>query len=94
MADRPLPGWPRGLSAPLAAAYIGLSVSQLLVLESEGEFKATWLTKGRKVYLREQLDSFLDRKDGRGNAASDPADDVPDWQKALMADGQGDASVR
>jgi hypothetical protein len=61
---RPLPDWPRGLTEELAAAYIGLSKVSLRNLEKGGEFSAVWLTIGRKVYLRDHLDAFLDRKAG------------------------------
>jgi predicted DNA-binding transcriptional regulator AlpA len=67
-AERPpgLPGWPRGLSVELAAAYVGLSVSTLRKLEKEGEFPSpTWITSWRCVWLRDSLDAWLDRKDGR-----------------------------
>ncbi len=56
-----LPGWPRGMAAPMAAAYCGVSES---LLEAQG-IKATWLSPGRKVYLREHLDAWLDDKDGK-----------------------------
>ena len=94
MAQRPLPDWPRGMPEWMAAKYIGLSISSLHTLVDDGEIVATWVTSGRKVYLRERLDAFLDRRDRAGNADPTPADDVPDWQRALMADGQGDAAVR
>jgi excisionase family DNA binding protein len=94
MADRPRPGWPpRGMPAPEAAYYIGLSVSTLHTLVERGELAPTRLTTGRQVYLREDLDAFLDRKKGKPDAG--PADDgVPDWQKALDALGQDYAPVR
>lgn len=37
-SDRPLPGWPRGLAEPLAAAYVGLSVSTVRSLRERGDF--------------------------------------------------------
>ena len=52
LKDNGLSGWPRGLRMDLAAAYIRLSVSELLVLEAAGEFSAFWLTRGRKIYLQ------------------------------------------
>jgi hypothetical protein len=52
-------GWPRGMREPVAAEYIGLSVSSL-----RAEVGA-----GRKVYLREDLDSYLDAKARRAPPA-------------------------
>jgi predicted DNA-binding transcriptional regulator AlpA len=47
-AERPLPGWPRGLREDLAAEYIGLSVSSIRTLRHRGQFPAPIpLTKGR-----------------------------------------------
>jgi predicted DNA-binding transcriptional regulator AlpA len=61
-----LPGWPRGMSVELAAAYVGLSVSTVYRLVGESDFaKKRWLTAGRAVFFREDLDAWLDRKAGR-----------------------------
>lgn len=61
-----LPGWPRGLKEELAAAYVGLSASSVRSLVASGDFPAAvQLTTGRKVYLRDDLDRYLDRKAGR-----------------------------
>jgi hypothetical protein len=65
-AVRAMPDWPRGMAAPLAAAYCGISES---LLERQG-IKATRISAGRKVYLREHLDAWLDAKDGRAPAAA------------------------
>lgn len=56
-ADR----WPRGMREADAAEYVGLSVSTL----RKAGVKPVQLTPGRVVYLREDLDSFLDRAAGR-----------------------------
>jgi predicted DNA-binding transcriptional regulator AlpA len=66
-ASRVLPGWPRGLREDFAASYVGLSVSTIRTLRGRGEFPSPVpLTKGRMVYLREDLDGWLDRRAGRG----------------------------
>jgi predicted DNA-binding transcriptional regulator AlpA len=66
MSERRLPDWPRGLHENLAAAYVGLSPSTIRVLRELGEFPApVSLTKGRQVWLREQLDEWLDKKAGK-----------------------------
>lgn len=89
MPDRPLPSWPRGLPEDLAAAYVGLSVSTFRTQVTAGDAPAaTWLTPGRKVWLREHLDAWLDRK--AGTAA--PSSPVNEWD-ALCADGQRHAAV-
>lgn len=74
-SDRPLPGWPRGLREDLAAAYVGLSQSAVHALRTRGEFPApVSLTPGRIVFLRDDLDAWLDRKAGRGG--------VEEWPEA------------
>lgn len=57
------PNWPRGLSAELAATYVGLSKSGFLADDTIPA--AIQLTKGRKVWLREDLDAWLDAKAGK-----------------------------
>jgi prophage regulatory protein len=74
-AERPLPGWPRGLREDLAAEYIGLSVSSIRTLRHRGQFPAPIpLTKGRLIFLRDDLDAWLDRKAGRLLVTADAAD--------------------
>ena len=53
----------------LAAAYVGLSLSTVRYLSGRGDFRTPIaLTKGRLVWLREDLDGWLDRKAGRASA--------------------------
>lgn len=78
MGDVRLPYWPRGLSEPLAAAYVGLSESTFRA-QVIPEVKPVALTKGRQVWLREDLDAWLDRKAGRGQ----PSDSGSEWMAAL-----------
>lgn len=64
------PGWPRGMREELAAEYVGLSVSSIRVARTRRDFpEPVTLTPGRIVYLREDLDAYLDRKAGRVAAA-------------------------
>ncbi len=58
--------WPRGMRAATAADYVGVSVSTLRAIVRKGGLKPIRLTPGRIVYLREDLDSYLDRAAGRG----------------------------
>jgi hypothetical protein len=60
------PDWPRGMSEGLAAAYVGISVSSLRTEVLAGRAPAAvWITKGRKIWLREDLDAWLNRAAGR-----------------------------
>lgn len=62
MAERPLPGWPRGLREDLAAAYVGISVNGLRAKVEAGEIQPPRRhSSGRIVYLRDSLDAYLDR---------------------------------
>jgi predicted DNA-binding transcriptional regulator AlpA len=68
VADRRLPDWPRGMREALAAEYVGLSFSTFRREWSEGRApRPVHLTPGRQVWLREDLDRWLDRKAGRLN---------------------------
>jgi predicted DNA-binding transcriptional regulator AlpA len=68
----PLPGWPRGLREPLAAAYVGLSASTIRAEYAAGRFPApVALTVGRQVWLRDDLDLWLDAKAGRAPAVTE-----------------------
>lgn len=49
MGDLRLPYWPRGLSEPLAAAYVGLSESTFRA-QVIPEVRPVALTKGRQVW--------------------------------------------
>lgn len=72
------PYWPRGLREDLAAQYVGLSVSSIRSLRQRGEFPSPIpLTKGRLVFLRDDLDAWLDKKAGRSGASHDV-----DWPDA------------
>ena len=85
MADSaPLPGWPRGLREELAAAYVGLSVGTFRAQVAAGEAPdAIRLTAGRKVWLRDDLDRYLDRKAGHVAVAGEA---VNPWM-AVIANG-------
>ena len=66
MLDR----WPRGMREELAAEYVGLSPSSVRAALARRDFPApVQLTPGRIVWLRDDLDSWLDRKAGRAPAA-------------------------
>ena len=79
MPDRPtLPGWPRGMRAALAAAYVGVSVSTLNRLCQAGDFPASvQITPRAAVWLIEDLDAWLDRRAGRV-----PESDGSEWMTA------------
>jgi predicted DNA-binding transcriptional regulator AlpA len=78
-----LPGWPRGLREDMAAAYVGLSVSTIRAERAAGRFPdPVPLTAGRHVYLREDLDSYLDTKAGR-TAPSMNGQETNPWDTAV-----------
>ncbi len=75
-----LPGWPRGLGEELAAAYIGLSVTAFRTeVAAKRAPQPFWLTRGRKAWLKDALDEYLDRLAGQTSPA---AQDDP-WQRAI-----------
>lgn len=70
---RRLPDWPRGMREPLAAEYVGLSFSTFRREWTESRAPGpVLLTRGRQVWLREDLDRWLDRKAGRLDDSSPP----------------------
>lgn len=81
MAMKPkLPEWPRGLNVDYAAAYVGLSRSTWESLVRHGTApSAIRLTVGRRVWLREDLDGWLDKQAGRSNDNAEPND----WLSSL-----------
>jgi predicted DNA-binding transcriptional regulator AlpA len=66
----PLPDWPRGMPAPMAAHYVGLSESTLRNEMNAGRFpKAVRVSVARVVWLKEDLDAWLDEKAGRSKGS-------------------------
>lgn len=89
------PGWPRGMSEEMAAAYIGLSPSILRRESDSGKGpKRHAITSGRNIYLREELDGYLDRIAGKASpSATNSFAHIPydDWDDAH--DGTGGAAI-
>lgn len=74
---RAIPAWPRALCEGWAAVYVGqLSVSAFRTEVGAGRIPAAvQITSGRKAWLIEDLDAYLDGKAGKRSA---PADALPD----------------
>jgi hypothetical protein len=62
MNEARLPGWPRGLSDALAAAYVGLGQTMFREAMASAGIKPTWLTKRRRVWDIRALDAWLDAR--------------------------------
>jgi predicted DNA-binding transcriptional regulator AlpA len=61
LAPADLPGWPRALRAPLAAAYLGgICLTTLHGLVAAGRLPPPVKLGGIAVWLREDLDAALD----------------------------------
>jgi hypothetical protein len=86
-----IPGWPRALSENLAAVYVGqLSNGTFRAEVDAGRIPAAvQLTAGRKAWLIEDLDAYLD---GKARKRSDHARKVPpeslvaEWDMACDGD--------
>lgn len=76
--ERVFPGLPRGMPEWMAAEYVGASIS-LFRRTVASQVAAVWIGERRKVWLRDDLDAWLDRRAGRSLSE---ADDNP-W---LVAD--------
>jgi hypothetical protein len=87
---RNIPDWPRALCEDWAAACVGqLSVSAFRTEVGAGRMPAAvQITSGRKAWLIEDLDAYLDGEAGKRSA---PADTLPDnlvaeWDMACDGD--------
>lgn len=80
MPDGALPFTPRALRAELAALYVGVSESWWLAAVRAGDAPAAiYLTTRIPVWLREDLDAWLDARAGRiAASAPNPWDAPPD----------------
>lgn len=74
--------WPRGMRAEVAAEYVGLSESTFLREVAAGRAPApVEITAGRRVWLRDQLDGWLERLAGVAVApAVDLSKALDEWQ--------------
>lgn len=77
MADAALPYWPRALRVDLAAAYVGLGETTFREIVAP-EVPSVRLTEKRIVWLRDDLDRWLDRRAGRG---ATPGRDPNPWDE-------------
>lgn len=57
-----IPGWPRGLSREMAAAYVGLSVTTFLDGVRRNEWPAPMAIGRRRVWDRAALDKVFDAR--------------------------------
>lgn len=76
------------MSEPDAAYYVSLSVATLRTEVEAGRApKPFWLTAGRKAYLRDDLDAYLDRLAGRSVPIRDN-----DWERLFDGDKKPDTN--
>lgn len=81
--------WPRGMRPPIAAEYCGISETWLHAAVKRKEFPApVRLSEGRVIWLKDDLDRWLDEKAGRSNAGAGAASALPtgadspsDWDR-------------
>jgi hypothetical protein len=70
-----LPDWPRAMCEDLAAAYVGLSVTTIRKFRAANDFPAPIRPRlngapiKKPLYLREQLDAWLDQQAGAATAS-------------------------
>ncbi len=62
-----LPNWPRRLSAELAAAYLGISVSSFRQGVATGRYPQPIRDGRRVLWDRKRLDEIVDLQSGLGN---------------------------
>lgn len=86
MPERRLPDWPRAMGEQLAAAYLDLSVGTFRA-QVMGQVTRVAITERRIVYLKEDLDAWLDRKAGKADATSQRS-----WED-ILGNGPGEPAV-
>lgn len=78
--------WPRGMRDDVAAAYVGLSRSTFLrEVQAGAAPEPCNITNGRRIWLRDQLDDWLDELFG----VERPSGTAEDWMKAVRGDQAG-----
>ena len=88
-----LPGWPRVLEAPLAAAYLSLAESTFLREVKAGRIPPpVALTEGRRGWDRAVLDAWVDRRSCAKDRGLEPAavadGGAAEWDLACGAEGE------
>lgn len=80
-----LPGWPRALHVDLAAAYVSLSPASFLASVKKNDApQPISVSAGRKAWLIEDLDGWLDAKAGRERNEGTPQA----WMDAVNGTGR------
>lgn len=65
----------------MAAAYVGLSETVFRQeVAKDARLQPTWITRGRQIWLKDQLDTWLDAKAGL-TPQSKPAEGETGWGK-------------
>lgn len=86
-ATRVIHAWPRGMRIEIAAAYCGISETWLQAALGRQEFPApVRLSAARVIWLKDDLDRWLDEKAGRSKADAGDAsavDALSDWDRAF-----------
>jgi hypothetical protein len=70
MAAQDIAAWPRGMSVEVAARYLSVSVSTFRRAVGV-DVPPVHITPGRIVWLREDLDRWLDARAGRVAASAE-----------------------
>lgn len=66
------PHWPRRMQLPVAAAYLGVSGSKLDRGWREGEYPAPRKDGENCLWLKDELDDYIDRWAGSGSGKLEP----------------------
>ena len=87
----PAAALPRGMPQAIAARYVGLSESQFGLMWRQGAApQPIKLAARRQVWLREDLDRWLDEKAGRARDGATPTPEDPGvaiWEAAIHGHG-------
>jgi predicted DNA-binding transcriptional regulator AlpA len=86
-SDRPSPAWPpRGMKEQLAAYYVGLAATTFRKEVTEDRApKPIRLTGGRQVWLKDDLDKWLDQAAGKKPSPTEP----DEWKDSIKGGKSG-----
>ena len=73
--ETPMPHWPRRMQAPLAAAYMGVSVTKFLRMVEAGVYPKGIHDGGNTLWDRNALDRWIDQ--WAGSEIEDIAPPIP-----------------
>lgn len=74
-----LPGWPRRMKAPMAAAYLGISRTKFMRGVADKTYPQGVKDGGNTLWYLDDLNEYLDRGRGRRARSVNPDEALAGW---------------